>query len=477
MSTPDFLTGGVYLLIINLLSTKILYYLELLICSLYRVFIVQYSITNRNSDVNGKHIDSMLESIMKNRIRGQTPMYEILHDKNDKNKKNEIKGKKKDLESGNYMFTYNGCIIFVTIKTLPSPIYRMSVLEENKDTRERTITLMVFRWNESNLIDFININNTCLKEQDESNELSLDKSLDNSLETDSLLEKGSSSSSKAVVAKKNKSIYLKILGAECTWQVGDWIDFCEIDRRSLNTVFLPEAVKDSICNDYENFTNKKTKDLYSKISLHYRRSYLLYGKPGGGKTSFIRAFASKYNLDIYEINDLNLKNINMIRIKFNQITPGSIIVMEDIDVLFPNRKQQEEQLADIEDVSKRMSVSNQLKDEKENMSKFFNLFDGITNNMNGCIVFFTTNYIKNLDPAITRPGRCDKQIEFTSLDTQCAKDMFYMFYPEANAEEADIIATKISEQDIMPCTFSEQLKQNINGSSTDMVTIVQKMYK
>ena len=81
------------------------------------------------------------------------------------------------------------------------------------------------------------------------------------------------------------------------------------------------------------------------------------------------------------------------------------LVIEDIDAVFNGR-------------TSNTSIS---------FSGLLNAFDGIAS-APGLITFMTTNHKEKLDPALLRPGRIDKCVEFTNADLSKASRMYELFY-------------------------------------------------
>jgi AAA+ superfamily predicted ATPase len=87
----------------------------------------------------------------------------------------------------------------------------------------------------------------------------------------------------------------------------------------------------SIENDIEN--HKKHEKLLKSIGEFKSLSYLLYGAPGTGKTTLIKALSSKYNMDVYVINSITVRSSNISKI----LNPGKaaaknvILLFEDFD--------------------------------------------------------------------------------------------------------------------------------------------------
>jgi len=465
----QFASMGPLFVILNIISTKLTGFIDTLVNSLYRLFLIEYKIKNDN-DSNGALVDSMISYIFKNRMKLQTPLYEILDDKTDIEKKNKFPGKKKDLNVGSYLFWHNGKPFFAKISVDGNEmINQLTILASKGDTRKKTIMLIGLRcFNDSmtNLIKFCCMDSANVK-----------KAKSNHMES---LFWGSTEDMVKQLPEKEVTeniIYLKILNSHGSHHsvTDKWIEFSEIQKRKMETVILDEKIKSMIMNDYEKYSNETTRKIFETNGIHYKRSYLLHGKPGGGKTSFIRAFASHYNMDIYELNNIVLTDLNILRIKLHQIPKNSIVILEDIDVLFPNREQL---LKELEETKNNVNNLNngRMQDIKSNMSKFFNLFDGIVNTMDGCIIFFTTNYIDRLDPAVLRPGRSDLKIEFPHLNDKNAFNLVQQFYQHIDEKYIDDLEV-FNRKEVMPCELSEYLKENVDVSETDIIPMIVKYFK
>jgi hypothetical protein len=67
------------------------------------------------------------------------------------------------------------------------------------------------------------------------------------------------------------------------WYAGVWKRIDQKAARPWESVILPESIKDGLLRDCEEFLGEE--GFYRERGLPYRRGYLLWGKPGSGKSS------------------------------------------------------------------------------------------------------------------------------------------------------------------------------------------------
>jgi SpoVK/Ycf46/Vps4 family AAA+-type ATPase len=193
---------------------------------------------------------------------------------------------------------------------------------------------------------------------------------------------------------------------------------------------------DNIINHIDKFIN--CKEWYQEKGIPYKLTFLLQGIPGCGKTSLAKAIANYTNRHIFDVklNDsFPLEQIN--EIIFNDSVykdlpipqNKKIILFEDIDAIGECVKEREKKMFNEKDVDKNKDSNNSNSDilkklfnepdkksgTTNNLSYFLNMLDGI-NEANGVIIIISTNHKNLLDKALIRPGRIDKEIEFTYID-------------------------------------------------------------
>lgn len=148
------------------------------------------------------------------------------------------------------------------------------------------------------------------------------------------------------------------------------------------------------------------RDWYRERGLSWRRGYNLYGRPGTGKTSIIRAMAEELDIPVHTFGLASMSNYDFENSwKRTQNDCPRIVLFEDFDNIFDGRKNREE-------------------DTGLTFDCILNAIDGIER-QDGLLLFITSNHIDKIDPALgvpdadgnsTRPGRIDVVAELPGLD-------------------------------------------------------------
>jgi chaperone BCS1 len=197
-------------------------------------------------------------------------------------------------------------------------------------------------------------------------------------------------------------------------------------ERGIDTVILPEGIKQKLTSDLDNFLEAATSTWYAKHGIPYKRSYLFYGAPGTGKTSTIAAMAgyTKRNIAYLHVSDPKMTD-SMLKKALQRVPGKCVVVLEDVDALFSlNRKN--------------------LGDIPLSFSGLLNALDGI-GGKDATIFVLTSNHIERLDPALIRPGRIDVHMEFPRCTDEQIGLMFKQFYPDAPESLSEDFGGRVSK--------------------------------
>jgi transitional endoplasmic reticulum ATPase len=140
-------------------------------------------------------------------------------------------------------------------------------------------------------------------------------------------------------------------------------------------------------------------DIFEDLGIDAPRGLLLYGPPGCGKTLIARVIAQQTDAFFISINGPEViqkhygESEELLRKVFEtaQQHPASIIFIDEIDALAPNR---ETVLGEV---------------EKRVVGQLLALMDGVASRGN-LVVMAATNLPNAVDPALRRPGRFDREI-------------------------------------------------------------------
>lgn len=163
-----------------------------------------------------------------------------------------------------------------------------------------------------------------------------------------------------------------------------------------NDLILAPSIERLLRADYESFLQREA--WFRQNHLPFRRGYLLYGPPGNGKTSAIRAMLSRRGIAGFTTNlfrqDINDDDLTLLFQAAASSAPA-IVVLEDIDRYFDQKRDERPE-------------------GKVSLQHLLNCLDGATTR-DGVIVVATANNPQVLDPAILRrPGRFDRVVGFAN---------------------------------------------------------------
>ena len=207
--------------------------------------------------------------------------------------------------------------------------------------------------------------------------------------------------SEANETEENRDFINVYVYEECYWNFTT-----SQKKRPLDTIYLKLEEKDKIVNDIQQFVNDE--ETFRKYAIPYKRSYLLEGPPGTGKSSIIYALASHFNLNIGIFKTTTEKN--SFESAYKTLPANTILLIEDIEHC-------------ITDDRKKFGINDLL-----------NVMDGVIVK-NRLLTFVTTNHIEQLPKVMLRPGRIDMIIHFTYICKEQIIKIHSTFCKDENSEE------------------------------------------
>lgn len=187
-------------------------------------------------------------------------------------------------------------------------------------------------------------------------------------------------------------------------------------------------------------------ELYEDIGIKPPKGVILYGEPGTGKTLLAKAVANSTSATFLRVvgSELIQKYLGdgpkLVRELFrvaDDLAP-SIVFIDEIDAIGTKRYE---------------SQSGGEREIQRTMLELLNQMDGF-DSMGDVKVIMATNRIESLDPALIRPGRIDRKIEFPLPDTKTKRRIFNIhtsrmtLAPDVNLEEFIMAKDELSGADI-----------------------------
>ncbi|XP_067132248.1 26S proteasome regulatory subunit 4-like [Centruroides vittatus] len=179
-------------------------------------------------------------------------------------------------------------------------------------------------------------------------------------------------------------------------------------------------------------------ELYEEMGISSPKGVILYGPPGSGKTLLVKAVANQTSATFLRVTGSELiqkyrgDGPKLVRELFRvaeEYSP-SIVFIDEVDAIGEKRFD---------------SVSSGENEVQRTMLELLNQLDGF--DCRGDIkIIMATNKIESLDPALIRPGRIDRKIEFFLPDAGAKREIFQIHTARMNLKDDinidDVLSSK-----------------------------------
>ena len=266
-------------------------------------------------------------------------------------------------------------------------------------------------------------------------------------------------------------------------------------NRSLGNVYLRQI--DELKQRVEFFLRRR--DWYDSKGIPHTLGIVMYGHPGCGKTSTIKAIANETKRHIFNIALSEIKTKEALKDLFYNDTVHTfmdgkmevlnipikqrVYVIEDIDAMDSvvvkrtdeqQKKDEERKLkiaAEVEIIKQTqgMDSANRMLNGKEkdadtlDLATLLNVLDGVRETP-GRIIVLSTNYPERLDEALLRPGRFDMMIEFEKHNRDVLKQHIEKYYSiELTAEQIRLLDNVKLHHKWTPAEVSQILFRRIQS--------------
>lgn len=182
-------------------------------------------------------------------------------------------------------------------------------------------------------------------------------------------------------------------------------------------------------------------ELYEEMGIRPPKGVILYGVPGTGKTLLAKAVANQTSATFLRIvgSELIQKYLGdgpkLVRELFRvaEENAPSIVFIDEIDAVGTKRYD---------------STSGGEREIQRTMLELLNQLDGF-DERGDVKVIMATNRIQSLDPALIRPGRIDRKIEFPLPDTKTKRHIFKLHTSRMSlAEDVDLEELVMTKDDL-----------------------------
>lgn len=222
---------------------------------------------------------------------------------------------------------------------------------------------------------------------------------------------------------------------------------------------------------------------YEKFGVPFKGTFMLHGPPGCGKSSLIKAVVKYTKRHCLIVSWSKLKTCDDFTSLFRPIKINNkiltqeelVIVFEDFDAnnseilkIRDNLKTDKNHLSNIKNIISNKNkeeikkiceesfMTNVLKsknDDDLSLEYILNVLDGVTE-LHNSLVFFTTNDLDAIDPALKRTGRIDKIIKMDYINKPLLEEILSYYFnnkctKKYNKKMNDMVNSNICYADII----------------------------
>jgi SpoVK/Ycf46/Vps4 family AAA+-type ATPase len=210
-----------------------------------------------------------------------------------------------------------------------------------------------------------------------------------------------------------------IQGKKMTEQTVEWEPATVRTNKTLSNTIYSEKVLTDLFQDIDTFMSNE--QWYAHHGIPYKRGYFLHSTPGQGKTSVAKITANKFNLPVFCL-DLSTVNSNSTLVK----------LMNSIHY-YTNHREHVLLIEDLDRTTFMKHIGYERFGSTVTMDAFLNVIDGVDEPHARITILTANNPSVIMDhPALIRPGRIDRIIEFVDCDLSQIQRLFKLYYDKSN---------------------------------------------